>query len=106
MIPINPTLLVQDLLRICPWQRVKEQVNIPYSEHLHTCPICKAREYILAKEQVGLTRSKERMPQTPDEFQYMGDLYEKKLLEQKDINSDLRAENNRLRQKLEKRYAR
>ena len=48
----------------------------------------------------GLTPKPDKMPQTPEEFQYMGDLYEKGMMEQKAENSQLRIKVNRLEQKI------
>ena len=48
---------------------------------------------------IHMPRGKQ-MPMTTEQFHYMGDLYENKLVEQKDINSSLRSKVHELEQKL------
>ena len=50
----------------------------------------------------GLTPKAKLMPQTPEEFQYMGDLYEKALVNVIRENGVLREKINRLDQKVSK----
>jgi hypothetical protein len=56
-------------------------------------------------KQISLDRTPKghRMPETREQFNAMGDLYEAGYLREKKINSELRAENANLRNKLNKR---
>lgn len=56
---------------------------------------------IECKEIAGLTPKGKLMPQKPEEFQYMGDLYERAFFEMVRETGRLRGRINRLEQKIE-----
>ena len=55
-----------------------------------------------AEQQAGVTAKGTAMPQTPEEWHYLGELYERGLLEAQAENSRLRIQLNKQAQRLEK----
>ena len=54
-------------------------------------------------EMVGLTPKPDKMPQTVEEWKYIADLYEERMVAQMAANSKLRSRVNTLEQKLERK---
>ena len=63
---------------------------------------CISLQLLIECKVAGQTPKGSQMPQTPEEFQYMGDLYEEALLEAHAENSKLRNKINSLSQRLER----